>query len=81
MRDLTVVLEGVRAAQAVLSAYIEPGPRDAEATIENLLGILGDEKFLKSLAVMRRREKLSPVQDLVNLNIEVQDCPDGKSGH
>jgi hypothetical protein len=35
-----IVLEAVERAQAVLAGYVEPGERDCERTIEELLDVL-----------------------------------------
>ena len=40
MTDQELVVRAVREAQILLAAYIEPGPRDADATINRLLSIL-----------------------------------------
>ena len=40
MKDQELIIRAVREAQLVLASYIEPGPRDAEATINTLLTIL-----------------------------------------
>ena len=40
MTDQEMIIRAVREAQHVLAGYIEPGPRDADATINRLLTIL-----------------------------------------
>lgn len=40
MTDYERVLVAVEEAQAILAAYIQPGRRDSDATINRLLGVL-----------------------------------------
>ena len=40
MTDYERVLIAVEEAQAILAAYVEPGPMDCEETIKRLLGVL-----------------------------------------
>jgi hypothetical protein len=44
MKDQDRINEAVVRAQKVLGEYIEPGPRDCEQTINNLLDVLDDQK-------------------------------------
>jgi hypothetical protein len=40
MKDLLIIMDAVKRAQAELSAYLQPGDRNAELTIAKLTGIL-----------------------------------------
>ena len=40
MTDQELLVRAVREAQIVLAGYVEPGPRDAERTVNKLLMIL-----------------------------------------
>ncbi len=40
MKDLSIIIEAVKRAQAELSTYLQPGDRNAELTIAKLTGIL-----------------------------------------
>ncbi len=46
--DQTIVLNAVGRAQDLLRAYVEPGPRDAERTITDLLRIFDDEDVVRA---------------------------------
>jgi hypothetical protein len=53
MRDIDVVTKAMQDAHQVLSEYIEPGPRCAEATLQHMLRILDRDD------VIAARERLS----------------------
>ena len=43
------VTRAVKEAQAILARYVEPGPRDAENTINDLLAVLDDERLIHAM--------------------------------
>ena len=43
------VTRAVKEAQAILARYVEPGPRDAENTINDLLAVLDDERLVMAM--------------------------------
>lgn len=50
------ILQAVEQAQQILASYIEPGKRDCEATINELLSILDNEQLFDTIAGLKRRE-------------------------
>jgi hypothetical protein len=50
------VTRAVKEAQAVLARYVEPGPRDCEKTINDLLAVLDDERLLKAMEEEHERQ-------------------------
>lgn len=51
-----LILAAVEQAQQTLARYVEPGKRDCEGTINELLSILDDEQLLDAIAVLKQRE-------------------------
>jgi hypothetical protein len=49
MIDQDRINKAVMSAQKVLGEYIEPGPRDREQTINNLLDVLDDQKVAEAV--------------------------------
>ena len=49
MKDLLIILDAVKRAQAELSAYLQPGDRNAELTIAKLTGILQHRDLVRAL--------------------------------
>lgn len=47
--DVQIIREALERSRSVLSAYIEPGPRDPEATVESPLAILDDNAVVHAL--------------------------------
>ena len=43
------VAQAVKEAQAILARYVEPGPRDCEMTINDLLAVLDDERLVQAI--------------------------------
>ncbi|MCK1483375.1 hypothetical protein IVB25_11725 [Bradyrhizobium sp. 193] len=43
------VLKAVQEAQGILARHVEPGPRDCEQTINQLLGVLDDEAVVQAI--------------------------------
>jgi hypothetical protein len=50
MRAGERVLRAVEQAQHVLGRYIEPGPRDAEQTVKELLAVLDTNELADAIA-------------------------------
>ena len=50
MRAEEQVLRAVRQAQGVLARYIEPGPRDPESTVKELLAVLDTNELADAVA-------------------------------
>jgi hypothetical protein len=49
MKDLLIILDAVKRAQAELSAYLQPGDRNAELTIAKLTGILQHRDVVRAM--------------------------------
>jgi hypothetical protein len=49
MTDQQRVVTAIRVAQLILARYIEPGPRDCEQTINELLAVLDRTDVVKSV--------------------------------
>ena len=49
MRDREVVIQAIEEAQRILAGYIEPGRRDAVATVKALLDVLDRCEVVASL--------------------------------
>jgi len=43
------VTRAVKEAQTILARYVEPGPRDSEKTINDLLTVLDDERLVQAM--------------------------------
>ncbi|MHC2380329.1 hypothetical protein [Bradyrhizobium liaoningense] len=55
------VLKAVQVAQGILARHVEPGPRDCEQTINQLLDVLDDEAVVQAIEDSRM-EKPTPEQ-------------------
>ena len=55
MKDLLIILDAVKRAQAELSAYLQPGDRNAELTIAKLTGILQHRDLMRAIDVIYPR--------------------------
>ncbi|KAA0076109.1 hypothetical protein [Tardiphaga sp. P9-11] len=54
MRDIDIIMKAMHDAQALLGAYIEPGPRDPEAVLQRMLDILDREDVIAAQERLRR---------------------------
>lgn len=43
------VRDAVKQAQVILASYVEPGPRDRNKTINELLDVLDDEELIEAM--------------------------------
>ncbi len=43
------VNQAVREAQAILARHVEPGTRDCDKTINDLLSVFDDERFVRAM--------------------------------
>jgi hypothetical protein len=60
MKDLLTIIDAVKRAQAELSAYLQPGERNAELTIAKLTGILQHRDLIRAMdAIYPRLESPS----------------------
>lgn len=50
MTDQELILQAIADLQRIAAEYIEPGPRDAEATIEKMLEILDRNDIVAAAA-------------------------------
>ena len=48
------IAAAVRDAQLILSAYVEPGFRDPERTINELFNVLDDYQLIRSVGAIRK---------------------------
>jgi hypothetical protein len=53
MRAEEQVLRAVEQAQGLLASYIEPGPRDAEQTVKELLAVLDTNDLADAIAKLK----------------------------
>ncbi|MGM5033542.1 hypothetical protein [Tardiphaga sp. 803_E3_N1_3] len=60
--DIEHLIRGVTAARALLSQYIEPGPRSAVDTVDRLIDILDDRDFVATLDRLNRRKVIRLVE-------------------
>jgi hypothetical protein len=66
MKELTIVLEAMRRAQAKVAFYLEPGNRNAEKAFREIAQILDDRdvmKAMKSLYAPTVAPSVSPDSD------------------
>jgi hypothetical protein len=57
MKDqMTAVMEAVRQAQTVLANYLEPGPRNAEKTLGELMAIFDDKEVVRAMRLVYPQE-------------------------
>jgi hypothetical protein len=45
MKDQALVIEALNEASQIIAEYLEPGPRDAKATLHRLIRTLDDERL------------------------------------
>lgn len=50
------VTQAVREAQAILARHVEPGKRDCENTINDLLTVLDDERLVRAMEEENERQ-------------------------
>ncbi|MFK4507041.1 hypothetical protein IQ17_01639 [Bradyrhizobium daqingense] len=50
------VTQAVREAQAILARHVEPGQRDCEKTINDLLTVLDDERLVQAMEEKDERQ-------------------------
>jgi hypothetical protein len=50
------VTQAVKEAQAILARYAEPGPRDCQNTINDLLAVLDDERLVQAMEEEHERQ-------------------------
>ncbi|WIW44503.1 hypothetical protein ML401_23785 [Bradyrhizobium sp. 62B] len=51
------VLKAFREAQGILARHVEPGPRDCEQTINQLLDVLDDEAVVQAIEDSRMEKR------------------------
>ncbi len=77
MRDIDIIMKAMHDAQALLGAYIEPGPRDPEAVVQSMLEILDREDVI---AAQDRLTKLYGRLKAVANNLNVKERRVAKKG-
>jgi hypothetical protein len=50
------VTQAVKEAQTILARYVEPGPRDCQNTINDLLAVLDDERLVEAMEEEHERQ-------------------------
>lgn len=55
------VTQAVQEAQSILARYVDPGPRDCETTINELMDVLDDEAVVEAVEEAKQ-EKPTPEQ-------------------
>ncbi|WP_050631495.1 hypothetical protein [Bradyrhizobium viridifuturi] len=53
------VLKAVQEAQGILARHVEPGPRDCDQTINQLLDVLDDEAVVQAIGESRMEKPTS----------------------
>ncbi|QDM18092.1 hypothetical protein FNL56_20895 [Tardiphaga sp. vice304] len=56
--DQETVIVAIELARRILGKYVEPGPRDAAATVQRLLELLDDNDLIKALHHLKRRQTI-----------------------
>jgi hypothetical protein len=49
MTDQQLIVSALRKAGGIIGEYLEPGPRDADATIAKLIAVLDTEDLARAL--------------------------------
>jgi hypothetical protein len=60
--DIEKVLSSVQAARVLIVGYIEPGPRSAVITVDELIDVLDDREFVAALDRLNRRRVIRLVE-------------------
>jgi len=60
--DQGTIIVAMELARRILGEYIEPGPRDAEQTVNRLLAVLDNDDVVKALDHLNRRRTLRLVE-------------------
>lgn len=65
MTDQEIVLQAVHEVRVILGAYIEPGERDPERALNNILGVIGRDDLVAAVERLDRRNaiQLVSIQD------------------
>jgi hypothetical protein len=50
------VTQAAKEAQTILARYVEPGPRDCQNTINDLLAVLDDERLVEAMEEEHERQ-------------------------
>jgi hypothetical protein len=50
------VTQAVKEAQTILARYVEPGPRDCQNTVNDLLAVLDDERLVEAMEEEHERQ-------------------------
>jgi hypothetical protein len=61
-KDIDQLIQGVEKARALLSQYIEPGPRSAVDTVDRPIDVLDDRNFVATLDRLNRRKVIRLVE-------------------
>lgn len=70
------VLEAVERAQAILARYVEPGERDCERTINDLLDVLDRDEVVAAIEELERRgEAVTELRRLVDRGVPRWSSP------
>lgn len=56
--DQEMVISAIELARRIFGEYIEPGPRDAAATVQRRLEVLDDNDLIKALDNLKRRQTI-----------------------
>jgi hypothetical protein len=54
MDDQAIVIEALHEAGQIIAEYLEPGPRNAEATLDRLIQTLDNQRLAKALERLQK---------------------------
>jgi hypothetical protein len=54
MKDQAIVIEALNEAGEIIAEYLEPGPRDAEATVNRLIQTLDNVRLAEALELLEK---------------------------
>jgi hypothetical protein len=55
MKDQAIVIEALNEAGQIIAEYLEPGPRNAEATLDRLIQTLDNQRLAQALERLQLR--------------------------
>jgi len=82
MKDLLIIVDAVKRAQAELSAYLQPGDRNAELTIAKLIGILQHRDLVRAIDAIYPRIESPEIErpEVDSLSVESPSVAPRNSG-
>jgi hypothetical protein len=62
MKDQAIVIEALKEAGQIIAEYLEPGPRNADATINRLIRTLDNQRLAEALERLQKETELKVVK-------------------